>query len=229
MTIIDVPFCNKSRLHAAEWAVWSANHKVKDQAHHVLDVVWVDPATLGIYLDIKTISEMGYSDFLEGDNPLLSEYTQDQWIERFANKTTRKFLIPIQCILSRPTIMAKLSSLSSDEILDTFLEIPGLPGFDQIYREYERDRKYTAGLRKCALQASYDSDHYEYDSDPYEYDSDDYEYDSDPLSAKIVTFLRSDPVYNLFITRIEQESYNRAVKAAINAIVDEYDYDKWLT
>lgn len=227
---INVTSCNKDRLRAAEWLYWSANHKVTDQAHHVLDVVWVDPATLGIYLDIKTINEMGYSHFLEeGDNPLLNAYTEQQWAARFANKTTRKFIVPIQCILNSPTIMHKLSSLSSDEILDTFLEIPGLPKFDQIYREYERNRKYRAGLRKY-----HDSDHYEHDSDHYEYDSDNYEYDSDnyddePLSAKIVKFLNGDPVYRLFIDRIKQTAYNKAVFTAMNAIVETYDYDQWLT
>ena len=124
--------------------------------------------------------------------------------------------------------MVKLSSLSSDEILDTFLEIPGLPMFDQIYREYERNRKYKAGLRRCAAKDDHDHhDHYEYDSDDHECDSD--HYDDEPLSGKLVKFLSSDPVYRLFITRIEQESYNRAVKAAMDAIVEEYDYDKWLT
>lgn len=227
MTIIDVTSCNKTRLRAAEWAVWAANHKVQDQAHHVLDIVWIDPATLGIYLDIETINHNGYSDYLEADNPLLSAYTYEQWLQRFDNKITRSFLIPIQYIVNKPTIMQKLLSLSSDEILDAFLEIPGLPMFDQIYREYERNRRYTAGLRKCAVEEYHDHhDHYDLDSDDH-HDSD--HYDDEPLSVKIVKFLRGDPVYRLFITRIEQESYNRAIKIAMDAIVEEYDYDQWLT
>lgn len=229
MTIIDVTSCNNARLSAAEWLVWAANHKVKDAMHHVLDVVWVDPATLGIYVDINTINENGYSDYLdEGDNPLLSAYTHEQWLQRFDNKITRSFLVPIQCILDRP-IMHKLLSPPSDEVLDAFLEIPGLPKFDQVYREYERNRKYTAGLRKCAAKDDHDHhDHYEYDSDDHEYDSDHYEND-DPLSAKIVKFLNGDPVYRLFIDRIKQTAYNKAVFTAMNAIVETYDYDQWLT
>jgi len=43
MTKIDVTLDNRARLTAAEWAVWYADHKVKDRAHHVMDIVRVNP------------------------------------------------------------------------------------------------------------------------------------------------------------------------------------------
>jgi len=227
---IDVTLDNRSRLKVAEWAVWAADYKVKDKAHQVLDVVWVNPETLEVYIDVNTVREYDYWDYLEeADNRQLfnaySEQHTNIWADKFAN-VNKSFIVPIHCIL-RGYGIHNLSSKNDDsEILNLFfhwLEGQGRKP-DEIYEELWQ--KCHIALISPSEWAAIE----EYDS----YEWDDQEDGLDPRSRnsedeQMVTFLRNQTVYNDVIDRIERDSYHMAVKTAMDLIVTSYDFNPWLT
>jgi len=227
---IDVTLCNRSRLKVAEWAVWSADHKVKDQGHHVLDVVWVNPETLEIYIDVATVRKHDCWDFLEeADNrQLFNAYSEEHtntWAEKFAN-ANKSFIVPIHCIL-RGYGIHNLSSKNDDsEILNLFFHWLDGQGRkpDEIYEELWQ--KCHVALISPSEWAAIE----EYDS----YEWDDQEDGLEPRSRnsedeQMVTFLRNQTVYDDVVDRIERDSYHMAVKTAMDLIVTSYDFDQWLT
>ena len=233
MTKIDVTLCNRARLAVAEWAVLVADHKVKDEGHRVLDVVWVNPETLEIYVDVETVRQYDCWGFLEeADNRQLfnaySEQHINTWAEKFAN-ANKSFIVPIHCIL-RGYGIHNLSSKNDDsEILNLFfhwLEGQGRKP-DEVYEELWQ-KCHVALLSPSEWAAAEEYDEYEWD------DEDDVEQDIEVLDhasedGQMVTFLRNQTVYDEVINRIEQDSYHMAVKTAMNLIVTSYDYDEWLT
>lgn len=234
MTKIDVTLCNRARLRAAEWAVWAADHKVKDKAHHILDVVWVNPETLEVYVDTSTVRQYDCWHFLEeADNRQLfnaySEQHTNIWAQKFANANKSLIpLVPIRSIL-RGYGIHNLSSFNDDsEILNLFfhwLEGQGRKP-DEVYEELWQ-KCHVALLSPSEWAAAEKYDEYEWD------DEDDVEQDElldhSSEDEQMVTFLRNQPVYNEVINRIEQEAYHMAVKTAMDAICTSFDYGPWLT
>lgn len=232
MTKIDVTLCNRARLRAAEWAVWAADHKVKDKAHHILDVVWVNPETLEVYVDTSTVRQYDCWHFLEeaDTRQLFNAYSEQHtniWAQKFAN-ANKSLIVPIRCIL-RGYGIHNLSSFNDDsEILNLFfhwLEGQGRKP-DEIYEELWQ-KCHVALLSPSEWAAAEKYDEYEWD------DEDDVEQDElldhSSEDEQMVTFLRNQPVYNEVINRIEQEAYHMAVKTAMDAICTSFDYGPWLT
>jgi len=223
---VDVTLDNRARLTVALWAVWAADHKVKDRAHHVLDIVWVNPETLEIYLDVDTVREHDYWDFLEeADNRGIfnaySEQHTNTWAEKWANVQPWE-IVPIRCIL-RGYGTHDLSSKNEDsETLNMFfhwLEGQGRSP-DEVYEELWQ--KCHVALISPSEWAAIE----EYDS----YEWDDQEDGLDPRSRnsedeQMVTFLRNQTVYDKVIERIRVDSYHMAVKLAMDLIVTSYDHD----
>lgn len=215
---IDVTLCNKARLRAAEWLVWAADNVVTDSRHRVLDIVWVNPATLEIYIDVATVRGLGCWNLLEeADNrSLFNAYSEQHtgiMAEKFAN--AKGLIVPIRCILRDG--IHNLSSKNDDSVtLRLFF-------YWLVGQGRKPDEVYEELWQKC---------HIRLDS-PFEWGAveyDEYEYievlDHD---EQMVTFLRNQPVYDEVIDRIEENAYHIAVKTAMDAIVKTYDYDQWLT
>ena len=231
MTKIDVTLCNRARLRAAEWAVWAADYKVKNEAHHILNVVWVNPETLEVYVDTSTVRQYDCWHFLEeADNrQLFNAYSEQHtgiMAEKFAN--AKGLIVPIRCIL-RGYGIHNLSSLNDDSVtLRLFLYWLVGQGRnpDEIYEElWQKCHVALVSPSKWAWAEKYDE--YEWD------DEDDVEQDElldhSSEDEQMVTFLRNQPVYDKVIERIEENAYHIAVKTAMDAIVKTYDYDQWLT
>jgi len=229
---VDVTLCNRARLTVALWAVWDADYKVKDKAHRVLDIVWVNPETLEIYLDVATVRQHDCWDFLEeADNRQIfnaySEQHTNRCAEKFANVQPWS-IVPIRCIL-RGYGTHDLSSKNEDsETLYMFfhwLEGQGRKP-DEVYEELHQ-KCGVALLSPSEWEAAQ-----EYDQDEYEdIDWENIELlDRQSEDEQMVTFLRNQPGYDKVIEQIERDSYHMAVKLAMDLIVTSYDFDQaqWL-
>jgi len=232
MTKIDVTLCNRSRLTVALWAVWDADHKVKDEGHRVLDIVWVNPETLEVYIDVATVREHNCWDYLEeADNRGIfnaySEQHTNTWAEKFANVQPWS-IVPICCIL-RGYGTHDLSSRNEDSItLNMFfhwLEGQGRSP-DEVYEEIWQ-KCHVALLSPSEWAAMEEYDEQEYDADIEWEDIEALDRASE--DEQMVTFLRNQSVYDKVIEQIEVDSYHMAVKIAMDLIVTSYDFDQWLT
>jgi len=233
MTKIDVTLCNRARLAVAEWAVWAADYKVKDKAHRVLDIVWVNPETLEIYLDVDTVRQHDCWDFLEeADNRGIfnaySEQHTNTWAEKFANVQSWE-IVPIRCIL-RGYGTHDLSSRNEDsETLYMFfhwLEGQGRSP-DDVYEElWQKCHIALLSPSEWAAAEEYDEDvEWEWDDE----DMEDIELlDRASEDHQMVNFLMDHPDYGAVIDRIEVDSYHMAVKLAMDLIVTSYDHDQSL-
>jgi len=223
---VDVTLCNRARLTVAEWAVWDADHKVKDDMHHVLDVVWVNPQTLEVYVDVATVLEHNCWHYLvEADNRKLfnaySEQHTNIWAEKFASVQPWE-IVPIRCIL-RGYDTHDLSSRNEDcETLNMFfhwLEGQGRKP-DEVYEELWQ--KCHVALLSPSEWATME----EYDEEACEIDWGDIELlDRASEDEQMVTFLRNQPGYDKVIDQIEVDSYHMAVRLAMDLIVTSYDHD----
>lgn len=225
MTKIDVTLDNRARLTAAEWAVWDADHKVKDRAHHVLDVVWVNPETLEIYLDVATVRQYNCWNFLEeADNRQLfnaySEQHTNTWAERFANVQPWS-IVPIREIIRGYGTHDLESTNLPCETLNMFfhwLEGQGRKP-DEVYEELWQ-KCGVALLSPSEWAAAEEYDDYEWD------DEGDVEVlDRDSEDEQMLKYLSNHPVYADVVARIERDSYHMAVKLAMDLIVTVYDHD----
>jgi len=226
MTKIDVTLDNRARLTAAEWAVWDADHKVRDRAHHVMDIVWVNPETLEIYLDVATVRQYGCWNFLEeADNRgLLNAYSEEEthtWAERFANVQPWT-IVPIREII-RGYGTHDLESTNLDcETLNMFFH--WLEGQNRRPDEVYEELWQKCGI--CLLSPSEWAAAEEYD----DVEEEDIEQDIEVLDhasedKQMVTFLRNHPIYSDVVARIERDSYHMAVRLAMELIVTVYDHD----
>jgi len=229
---VDVTLCNRARLTVGLWAVWDADHKVKDDMHHVLDVVWVNPQTLEIYVDVPAILEHNCWDYLvEADNrQMFNAYSEEHthtWAEKFANVQSWE-IVPIRCIL-RGYGTHDLSSVNEpSETLNMFfhwLEGQGRSP-DEVYEElWQKCHVALLSPSEWAAAEEYEEDVYE------DIDWEDMELlDRASEDHQMVSFLMDHPHYGEVIDRIERDSYHMAVKLAIDMIVTSYDFDQaqWL-
>jgi len=230
MTKIDVTLDNRARLKAAEWAVWDADHKVKDRAHHVMDIVWVNPETLEIYIDIAAVHQYDCWHFLkEADNRQLfarslEAIESDLLAERFANVQMWE-IVPIREIIRGYGTHDLQSTNLPCETLNMFfhwLEGQGRKP-DEVYEELWQ-KCGIALLSPSEWAAAEKYDEYEWD------DEDDVEQDIEVLDhasedEQMVTFLRNHPIYSDVVARIERDSYHMAVRLAMELIVTVYDHD----
>jgi len=224
---VDVTLDNRARLNVALWAVWSADYKVKDKAHHVLDVVWVNPQTLEVYIDVATVREYDYWDYLEeADNRGIfnaySEQHTNTWAAKWANIQPWE-IVPVRCIM-RGYGTHDLSSRNEPcETLNMFfhwLEGQGRSP-DEVYEELWQ-KCHVALLSPsewAAAEEYYDEEHEDIDLEDIEL------LDRASEDEQMVTFLRNQPGYDKVIERIEMDSYHMAVRLAMDLIVTSYDHD----
>ena len=228
MAIVDVTLDNRARLKVAEWSVWDADHKVKDEGHRVLDIVWVHPETLEIYLDIPTVRQYNCWHFLvEADNRgLLNAYSEEEthtWAERFANVQPWE-IVPIREIIRGYGTHDLASTNLPCETLNMFFH--WLEGQnrrpDEVYEELWQ-KCHIALLSPSEWEIMEKYDDVEWDDE--EYDGDIEVLDRDSEDEQMVTFLRNHPVYADVVARIERDSYHMAVKLAMDLIVTSYNHD----
>ena len=227
MAIVDVTLDNRARLTAAEWAVWSADHKVKDGAHHVLDIVWIHPETLEIYLDIPTVRQYNCWHFLvEADNRgLINAYSEEDtriWAERWANVQMWE-IVPIREIIRGYGTHDLVSTNLPCETLNMFFH--WLEGQNRTPDEVYEELRQKCGI--CLLSPSEWAAAEEYDDWDVE---DDVEQDIEVLDRdsedeQMLKYLSNHPVYADVAARIERDSYHMAVKLAMDLIVTSYDHD----
>jgi len=230
MTKIDVTLDNRARLNVALWAVWADDHKVKNDMHHVLDVVWVNPETLEVFIDVDTVRQHNCWHFLvEADNrQMFNAYSEEHahtWAEKFANVQPWE-IVPIRCIL-RGYGTHDLSSVNEpSETLNMFfhwLEGQGRKP-DEIYEElWQKCHIALISPSEWAAAEEYDEDtEWEWDDE----DMGDIEVlDRQSEDHQMVNFLMDHPDYGRIIDQIEVDSYHMAVKLAMDLIVTSYDFD----
>jgi len=227
MTKIGVTLCNRARLTVALWAVWDADHKVKDDMHHALDVVWVNPQTLEVYIDVATVKQHNCWHYMvEADNrQMFNAYCEENthaWAEKFASVQPWE-IVPVRCIM-RGYGTHDLSSRNEDsETLNMFfhwLEGQGRKP-DEVYEELHQ-KCGVALLSPSEWEAAQEYDQEEYDDIDWE---DIEALDRASEDHQMVNFLMDHPDYGAVIDRIERDSYHMAVKLAMDLIVTSYDHD----
>jgi len=227
---VDVTLCNRARLTVGLWAVWTADHKVVDDMHQVLDVVWVNPQTLEVYVDVATIKEHDCWHFLvEADNrQMFNAYSEENtgvWAEKFANVQPWE-IVPIRCILRGYGTHDLSSKNEPSETLNMFfhwLEGQGRKP-DEIYEElWQKCNIALLSPSEWALMEEYDGEiEWEWDDE----DMGDIELlDRASEDHQMVNFLMDHPDYGVVIDRIERDSYHMAVRLAMDLIVTSYDHD----
>ena len=227
MTKIDVTLDNRARLNVALWAVWDADHKVKDDMHHVLDVVWVNPQTLEIYVDVAKVKQHNCWHYMvEADNrQMFNAYCEENthtWAEKFASVQPWE-IVPIRCVLRGYGIHDLSSVNEPSETLYMFfhwLEGQGRSP-DEVYEELWQ-KCHVALLSPSEWAAAEEYDEEEYKDINWE----DIELlDRQSEDEQMVTFLRNQTVYDKVIEQIEVDSYHMAVRLAMDLIVTSYDHD----
>lgn len=225
---IDVTLNNRSRLNVAEWAVWDDDCKVKDRAHHVLDIVWVNPQTLEVYLNVDAVREHNCWHFLvEADNrQLFNAYSEEHtkiWTEKW-NNVQKQSIVPIRYIM-RGYGTHNLSSKNKDsETLNMFfhwLEEQGRNP-DEIYEElYQKCGICLLSPSDWEIMEKYD----DVEWDDQEYDEDLELIDRQSEDAQMLQFLMNEPGYDIVIEQIERDSYHMTVRNAMDLIVTIYDHN----
>lgn len=229
MTIVDVTLDNRARLTTAEWAVWDADHKVRNEGHRVLDIVWINPETLEVYLDVATVRQYNCWGFLEeADNRQLfnayGEQHTNTWAERFANVQPWS-IVPIREIIRGYGTHDLESTNLPCETLNMFfhwLEEQGRKP-DEVYEELWQKRG-IALLSPSEWAAAEEYDDYEWD-DEGDVEQDIEVLDRDSEDEQMLKYLSNHPVYADVIARIERDSYHMAVSLAMQLIVTSYDHD----
>jgi len=223
---VDVTLDNRARLNVALWAVWDADYKVKDKAHRVLDIVWVNPQTLEIYLDVATVRAHNCWDFLEeADNRGIfnaySEQHTNTWAEKFANVQPWE-IVPVRCIMRGYGTHDLSSKNEPCETLNMFfhwLEGQGRKP-DEVYEElYQKCGVALLSPSEWAAAQEYDEEEYE------DINWEDIELlDRVSEDHQMVSFLMDDLHYGAVIDQIEVDSYHMAVRLAMDLIVTSYDH-----
>lgn len=231
---IDVTLNNRSRLNVAEWIVLNADYKVKNNAHHILDVVWVNPKTLEVYVDVETIIKFNcWHMLVEADNRnLFNAYSEENtriWAEKWNNVQTQ-IIVPIHYILRGKGLLfqydnGNLSSFKEpSQTLNMFfhwLEEQGRNP-DEIYEElYQKCGICLLSPSDWEIMEKYD----DVEWDDQDYDEDLELIDRQSEDAQMLQFLMNQPVYDIVIEQIERDSYHTAVRNAMDLIVTIYDHN----
>lgn len=230
---IHVTLNNRSRLNVAEWIVLNIDYKVLNEAHHILDVVWVNPKTLEVYVDVETIIKFNYHMLVEADNRnLFNAYSEENtriWTEKW-NNVQKQSIVPIHYILHGKGLLFQhgngyLSSYKKpSETLNMFfhwLEEQGRNP-DEIYEElYQKCGICLLSPSDWEIMEKYD----DVEWDDEEYDGDLEVIDRQSEDAQMLQFLMNQPEYDIVIEQIERDSYHMSVRNAMDLIVTIYDHN----